>query len=194
VFNPHKWLLVNFDLSAYFVRDVETLLRTFTITPEYLRTAHDPDVANFRDWGIQLGRRFRALKLWFVIRSYGVEGLRSMVRRHVALAREFAGWVEADSEFELLAPAPLGLVCFRYRPTGMADGPALDALNRDLLAQVNASGRVFLTHTALGGRYAIRLAVGQRCTEQEHVEEAWRLVRAAANDLARRPRSDGPVR
>src|SRR4029077_2005818 len=142
VFNPHKWLLVNFDLSAYFVRDVETLLRTFTITPDYLRTAHAPDVANFRDWGIQLGRRFRALKLWFVLRSYGGEGLRSMVRRHVALAREFAWWVEADPEFELLAPASLGLVCFRYRPTGMVDGPALDALNRDLLAQVNASGRV----------------------------------------------------
>jgi len=194
VLNPHKWLLVNFDLTAYFVRDVETLLRTFTITPEFLRTAHDPDVANFRDWGIQLGRRFRALKLWFVIRSYGVEGLRSMVRRHVALAREFAGWVEADSEFELLAPAPLGLVCFRYRPTGMVDGPALDGVNRELLAQVNASGRVFLTHTALGGRYAIRLAVGQRCTEREHVEEAWRLVRAAAHDLAQRPPPDGPAR
>ncbi len=195
VFNPHKWLLVNFDLSAYFVRDVETLLRTFTITPEYLRTAPDPDVANFRDWGIQLGRRFRALKLWFVIRSYGVEGLRSMVRRHVALAREFAGWVEGDPEFELLAPAPLGLVCFRYRPAAMAaDGPELDGLNRKLLAQVNASGRVFLTHTVLGGRYAIRLAVGQRCTEREHVEEAWRLVRAAAHDLARRPPSDAPAR
>src|SRR4029077_17898581 len=195
VFNPHKWLLVNFDLSAYFVRDVETLLRTFTITPEYLRTAHDPDVANFRDWGIQLGRRFRALKLWFVIRSYGVEGLRSMVRRHVALAREFAGWVEADSEFELLAPAPLGLVCFRYRPVAMAvDEPRLDALNREVLARVNSSGRVFLTHTVLGGRYAIRLAVGQRCTEREHVEEAWRLVRAAAHDLAQRPPPDGPGR
>jgi aromatic-L-amino-acid decarboxylase len=195
VFNPHKWLLVNFDLSAYFVRDVETLLRTFTITPEYLRTAHDPDVANFRDWGIQLGRRFRALKLWFVIRSYGVEGLRSMVRRHVALAREFAGWVEVDPEFELLTPAPLGLVCFRYRPAAMAvDEPRLDALNREVLALVNASGRVFLTHTLLGGRYAIRLAVGQRCTEREHVEVAWRLVRAAAHDLARRRPSDGPAR
>jgi len=195
VFNPHKWLLVNFDLSAYFVRDVNTLLRTFTITPEFLRTAHDPDVVNFRDWGIQLGRRFRALKLWFVIRSYGVEGLRSMVRRHVALAGEFAGWVEADSEFELLAPAALGLVCFRYRPAAMAtDGPGLDGLNRKLLARVNASGRVFLTHTVLRGRYAIRLAVGQRCTEREHVEEAWRLVRAAAHDLARQPPSDGPAR
>ncbi len=180
VLNPHKWMLVNFDLSAYFVRDVDTLLRTFTITPEYLRTRHDPDVANFRDWGIQLGRRFRALKLWFVIRSYGVEGLRAVLRRHIALAGEFAGWVSAASDFELLAPAPLGLVCFRYRPAGTAaDDPGLDERNRELLARVNASGRVFLTHTVLGGRYTIRLAVGQRCTEREHVEEAWRLVQQA---------------
>ena len=194
VLNPHKWMLVNFDLSAYFVRDVDTLLRTFTITPEYLRTKHDPDVANFRDWGIQLGRRFRALKLWFVIRSYGVEGLRTVFRRHVALAQEFAGWVSAAADFELLAPAPLGLVCFRYRPAAMAaDDPRLDVLNRELLSRVNASGRVFLTHTVLGGRYTIRLAVGQRCTEREHVEEAWRLVRAAAHDLAPPP-SDGPAR
>jgi aromatic-L-amino-acid decarboxylase len=178
VFNPHKWLLVNFDCSAYFVRDVATLLRTFTITPEYLRTAHDPDVANFRDWGIQLGRRFRALKLWFVIRSYGVEGLRAMLRRHVALAGELAEWIEAASDFELMAPAPLGLVCFRYRPADVApDDPGLDQLNRELLARVNASGRVFLTHTTLGGRYVIRVGIGQRCTDREQVEELWTLVR-----------------
>lgn len=184
VLNPHKWLLVNFDCSAYFVRDVDTLLRTFAITPEFLRTAHDPEVVNFRDWGIPLGRRFRALKLWFVIRSYGVEGLRAMIRRHVALAREFAGWVEAAPDFELLAPAPLGLVCFRYRPAGtQPDDPTLNGLNRELLRRVNASGRVFLTHTVLGGRYTIRLAVGQRCTEREHVVEAWRLVRDAARTL-----------
>ena len=181
VFNPHKWLLVNFHCSAYFVRDVESLLRTFAITPEYLRTAHDSDVVNFRDWGIQLGRRFQALKLWFVIRSYGVDGLGAMIRRHLALGAEFAGWVEAHPDFELLAPAPLGLVCFRYRPTALSgDDPRLTQLNRDLLARVNASGRVFLTHTTLGGRYAIRLAIGQRCTERPQVEEAWRLVRDAA--------------
>jgi aromatic-L-amino-acid decarboxylase len=180
VVNPHKWMLVNFDLSAYFVRDVDTLLRTFTITPEYLRTPYDPEVANFRDWGIQLGRRFRALKLWFVIRSYGVDGLRAVMRRHIGLAREFAGWVSAAPDFELLAPVPLGLVCFRYRPRGASeDDPSLDTLNRELLARVNASGRVFLTHTVLGGRYALRLAVDQRCTEREHVEEAWRLLQAA---------------
>ncbi len=181
VFNPHKWLLVNFDCSAYFVRDVDALLRTFAASPEYLKTAHDAEVVNFRDWGIQLGRRFRALKLWFVIRSYGVEGLRAMLRRHLALAEEFAGWVEAAPEFELLAPVPLGLVCFRRRPAGLApDDPRVDQLNRELLRRVNASGRVFLTHTVLGGRFALRLAVGQRCTQREHVAEAWRLIREAA--------------
>jgi len=181
VFNPHKWLLVNFDCKAYFVRDVPTLLRAFTVSPEYLRTAHDPEVVNFRDWGIQLGRRFRALKLWFVIRSYGVEGLRTMLRRHMALAHELADRIEATPEFELLAPAPLGLVCFRYRPASLApDDARLDQLNRELLARVNASGRVFLTHTTLNGRYAIRLAIGQRGTERDHVEEAWSLVLAAA--------------
>src|SRR3989442_5514651 len=111
VLNPHKWLLTNFDCTAYLVRDPTALLDTFQATPEYLRTAYDADVVNFRDWGIQLGRRFRALKLWFVIRSYGVEGLRALIRRHVALAREFAGWVEADPAFELAAPVPFGLGC-----------------------------------------------------------------------------------
>jgi aromatic-L-amino-acid decarboxylase len=180
VFNPHKWMLVNFDCSAYFVRDPETLLRTFQISPEYLRTAEDASVVNFRDWGIQLGRRFRALKLWFVIRHYGVEGLQALVRRHVGLGHELAATIEATSEFELLAPVPFGLVCFRYHPTGMADGPALDQVNRELLARVNATRRVHLTHTQLGGRYVIRMAIGQRSTGREHVEEAWSLIKAAA--------------
>ena len=180
VFNPHKWMLVNFDCSAYFVRDRETLLRTFQVSPEYLRTAADAEVVNFRDWGIQLGRRFRALKLWFVIRSYGVDGLRAVIRKHVALARELAGWIEAAPDFELMAPVPLGLVCFRYRPRTAGSDAAVDDWNRELLARVNATRRVHLTHTELGGRYVIRMAVGQRRTEREHVEEAWRLVQDAA--------------
>jgi aromatic-L-amino-acid decarboxylase len=183
VFNPHKWLLVNFDCSAYFVRDQETLLRTFRVAPEYLRTDQDSAVVNFRDWGIQLGRRFRALKLWFVIRSYGVEELRAMIRRHVELAQELAGWVEADPDFELMAPVPFGLVCFRYRPDGMTD-PELDDLNRRLLALVNATRRVHLTHTNLGERYVIRMAIGQRGTERQQVEEAWSLIREAAKAVS----------
>ena len=180
VFNPHKWLLTNFDCSAYFVRDVPALLSTFQASPEFLRTAHDAKVVNFRDWGIQLGRRFRALKLWFVIRSYGVSGLREMLRRHIALAAEFRRWVEADHEFEVMAPSPFGLVCFRQRPIGTADGERLDTLNRELLARVNAHGSVFLTHTTLAGRFAIRMAIGQWQTTREDVELAWRLIRQEA--------------
>jgi aromatic-L-amino-acid decarboxylase len=180
VFNPHKWLLTNFDCSAYFVRDVDALLRTFQTSPEYLRTAHDAGVANFRDWGIQLGRRFRALKLWFVIRSYGVEGLREILRRHIALAAEFRGWVASEPDFELLAPSSLGLVTFRHRGPGMADGAALDDHNRRLLAAVNVDGHVYLTHTVLGGRFAIRMAIGQLGTERRHVAHAWELLRREA--------------
>jgi aromatic-L-amino-acid decarboxylase len=183
VLNPHKWLLTNFDCTAYFVRDPAALLGTFQATPEYLRTAYDADVVNFRDWGIQLGRRFRALKLWFVIRSYGVEGLRDLIRRHVGLAREFAGWVEADPEFELAAPVPFGLVCFRWRPPGRTE-EEMDALNARLLAAVNAGRERYLTHTRLGSRYVIRLVVGQRDTGREHVEAAWASVQRAARTLS----------
>jgi aromatic-L-amino-acid decarboxylase len=129
-----------------------------------------------------IGRRFRALKLWFVIRSYGVDGLRAIIRRHVALARTLAGWVEADPEFELMAPVPFGLVCFRWRPAGRSE-EQLDALNARLLTAVNAGRERYLTHTRLGGRYAIRLVVGQRGTEREHVSAAWSSVRAAADAL-----------
>ncbi len=182
VFNPHKWLLTNFDCTAYFVRDPEALLQTFQTSPEYLRTTYDAEVVNFRDWGIQLGRKFRALKLWFVIRSYGVEGLRAMIRRHVALAQEFAGWVEADPDFEVAAPVPLGLVCFRHRAAGQT-GASADAFNEELLARVNATRRVNLSHTRLAGRYVLRLAVGQRSTQREHVAEAWQIIRSAADGV-----------
>jgi aromatic-L-amino-acid decarboxylase len=179
VLNPHKWLLTNFDCTAYYVRDRDALLSTFSLTPEYLRTVHDEQVVNYRDWGIQLGRRFRALKLWFVIRSYGIDGLRSVIRRHVALAADLASWVDDAPSFERMAPVPFGLVCFRYRPPGVPEDQ-LDRLNERLLAAVNATGRVFMTHTRLGGRYAIRLVIGQRATERRHVEEAWGLIREAA--------------
>jgi aromatic-L-amino-acid/L-tryptophan decarboxylase len=182
VLNPHKWLLTNFDCSAYYVRDRDALLSAFSLTPEYLRTAHDDQVVNYRDWGIQLGRRFRALKLWFVIRSYGVEGLRAMIRRHVSLAAELARWVDEAPDFERVAPVPFGLVCFRYRPRGRSEAE-LDSLNERLLAAINATRRVFLTHTRLGGHYVIRLVIGQRTTEREQVEEAWDIIRQAAAQL-----------
>lgn len=180
VVNPHKWLFTNFDCSAYFVRDVPALLATFSADPAYLRTRYDADVANFRDWGIQLGRRFRALKLWWVIRSYGVDGLRALLRKHIALAAEFRAWVEADGRFEVPAPSPFGLVCFRLRAEA-GRGEDADPRNRALLDAVNADGRVFLSGTVLGGRFTLRLAVGQLATERTHVELAWNLVRAAAD-------------
>jgi aromatic-L-amino-acid/L-tryptophan decarboxylase len=182
VFNPHKWLLTNFDCTAYFVRDPDALLRTFQASPEYLRTRYDAEVVNYRDWGIQLGRRFRALKLWFVLRSYGVDGLRAIIRNHVALAQELAGWVSRHPDFELMAPVPFGLVCFRYQPPGKSD-EELDTLNQELMARVNASRRFHLTHTRLAGRYVIRLVIGQRSTGRERVEEAWRTIQAEAEKL-----------
>ncbi len=176
VFNPHKWMLTNFDCSAYFVKDEEALIRTFEIHPEYLKTGQDAVVKNYRDWGIQLGRRFRALKLWFVIRSYGIEGLQQMVREHLRLANLFKSWVKEDDRFELMASVNFSLVCFRQKKEGASE-EELTRLNAALLERVNASGLVFLTHTALKGRYAIRMSIGQRTTTEKHVSLAWKLIR-----------------
>jgi aromatic-L-amino-acid decarboxylase len=180
LFNPHKWMLVNFDCTAYFVRDVDALLRTFSANPEYLRTAHDAEVANYRDWGIQLGRRFRALKLWWVIRSYGVEGLQAVIRSHCAWAAECAGWLAADARFEVVAPVPFALVCFRLRNRAGEADEAADARTRTLLERANATGHVFFTHTVLGGRYTIRMSIGARATERRHVLAAWELLQELA--------------
>ena len=178
VFNPHKWMVTNFDCSAYFVRDPAALVRTFEIHPEYLKTGVDAKVKNYRDWGIQLGRRFRALKLWFVVRSYGVEGLQAMVGEHIRLAGLIKDWVEADSRFELLAPADLALVCFRLNDG--RDETGLNELNHRFLAEINAAGPVFLTHTTLRGKYTLRFVVGQRTTEERHIRGAWDIITAAA--------------
>ena len=183
VFNPHKWMLTNFDCSAYFVKDPAILIRTLEIHPEYLKTGADSQVKNYRDWGIQLGRRFRALKLWFVIRHYGVEGIRRMVRDHVTMAGQFASWVEADPDFEMMAPQQLSLVCFRYNP-GNRTEEQLTLANKALLDKVNRSGEVFLTHTSLKGKYCIRLSVGQRTTTIDHVRKAWRLLRQGGEALS----------
>lgn len=174
VFNPHKWMLTNFDCSAYFVSDPASLIRTFEIHPEYLRTGQDAEVKNFRDWGIQLGRRFRALKLWFVLRSYGVEGLRRMVREHIRLAQYFKERVNEHPLFELMAPVNLSLVCFRLND-GRSEGD-LNIINEELLAMINQTGKVFLTHTTLKGKYVLRMVIGSRTTEEKHVREAWELI------------------
>ncbi len=181
VFNPHKWLLVNFDCSAYYVRDVPALLQACSISPEYLRTAYDAEVVNYRDWGIQLGRRFRALKLWFMLRSYGADGVRDMLRRHLGMARRFREWLEQEPAFEVMAPSPFGLVCFRHRPPGLEDGPALDHHNERLLTRINAARQVHLTHTRLAGNFAIRMAIGQWQTGDRDVALAWQLITEAAS-------------
>jgi len=182
VFNPHKWLFTNFDCSAFFCRDPQTLVRTFAIDPEYLRTAFDSGATNLRDWGLALGRRFRALKLWFVLRSYGVEGLQARLREHLGLAQEFMQWVVADPQFELLAPVPLQTICFRHCPpeVAAAGAEALDRHNAALLQRVNATGQLFMTHTRLRERYCLRLSIGQTETRREHVVAAWRLIRDCA--------------
>ncbi len=180
VFNPHKWMFVNFDCSAFYVKDTTLLINTFAITPEYLRTAEDREVNNYRDWGIQLGRRFRALKLWFVIRSFGVEGIREKLRLHLRIGQWLEDQVKAETDFELLAPVPLNLVCFRYRPKGKYTEQQLNALNEKLLAMLNDSGEMLLTQTKLNGKYTIRLVAGQTETTLDHVQQAWeKIVREA---------------
>ncbi len=178
VFNPHKWMLTNFDCSAFFVRDRAALIGALSIMPDYLRNqaSESGAVIDYRDWQVQLGRRFRALKLWFVIRAYGVSGLQEVVRRHVGLTKEFAGWVEASDDFELAAPVPLNLVCFRHRGG--------DEVNQRLMDKLNASGRLYLTHTRLDDKLTLRLSIGQRGTERRHVEAAWEAMTATASSLS----------
>lgn len=169
-FNPHKWMFTNFDCSCFWVRDRQALIAALAILPEYLRNPATASGAvwDYRDWQIPLGRRFRALKLWFVIRSYGVEGLQREVRRHVALAREFAAGVEADPDFELAAPVPLNLVCFRHRGG--------DAANQTIMDRLNQSGGLYLTHTKLDGRLTLRMSIGGALTQARHVTAAWRRI------------------
>ncbi|MDD5562347.1 MAG: pyridoxal-dependent decarboxylase [Thermoanaerobaculaceae bacterium] len=178
-FNPHKWMFTNFDCDCFWVADRAALVRALSILPEYLRnTATESGaVIDYRDWQVPLGRRFRALKLWFVIRHYGVAGLQHHVRRHVELAQRFAAWVEASPAFELAVRPPLNLVCFRH--------VAGDSFNRELLERLNASGKAYLTHTTLAGRFVLRLCVGQTATEERHVADAWRLIEKEAAELER---------
>ena len=177
-FNPHKWMFTNFDCDCFFVADRSALINTFTVLPEYLRNKETDSgtVFDYRDWHIQLGRRFRSLKLWFVIRHYGVEGLRYHIRQHIKLAQEFATWVKEDPDFELASPTPLNLVCFRHT--------AGDEINQQILEQINLSGKAYLSHTKLNDRYTLRLCVGQTNTKAHHVSQAWNLIKQKAANLA----------
>jgi aromatic-L-amino-acid decarboxylase len=185
VFNPHKWMLTNFDCSAHFVRDPDALVRTLEVLPAFLYTRERGQVIDYRDWSVPLGRRFRALKLWFVIRSYGVEGLGRKIAAHIDLGREFAGWIEAATDFELMAPRSLALVNFRYHPTDV-DSHQLDRLNERLLQTLNDSGELYLTQNRVRDAYALRLSIGQTTTERRHVEAAWKKIRETAHRLNER--------
>jgi aromatic-L-amino-acid/L-tryptophan decarboxylase len=176
-FNPHKWMFTNFDCDVFYVADRKHLIQTLSVLPEYLknRATESGAVIDYRDWQIPLGRRFRSLKLWFVIRHYGVEGLQHHVREHVRLAQEFKKWVEADARFEVVAPAPLNLVCFRLKGE--------DETNQQLMDRLNRSGDLYLTHTKLDGRLTLRLCVAQTNTEERHVKRAWERIKEEAGKL-----------
>jgi aromatic-L-amino-acid decarboxylase len=183
VVNPHKWLFTPFDLSAFFTRRLDTLKAAFSLVPEYLRTSDPASAGNLMDTGIQLGRRFRALKLWMILRYFGADGIRARLNEHIRLARLFADWVDASPGFERVAPVPFSVVCFRALPRTMDDPAAVDAFNSRLLDTVNRTGEVFLSHTRLDGRFVIRLAVGNIRTTERHVARAWELLQGHAREL-----------
>jgi len=175
VTNPHKWLLTPTDCSVFYTRRPETLREAFSLIPEYLRTADDPRAVNLMDYGVPLGRRFRALKLWFVMRYFGREGMADMLRGHVRLAQWLAREVDAEPRFERTAPTPFSVVCLRYKGT--------DEENRRIQEHVNKSGEIFISGTVLNGRFTMRVAIGNRATRKEHVERAWELIREGAERL-----------
>lgn len=182
VVNPHKWLFVPIDCSAAYTRHPEVMRRAFSLTPEYLKTA-ESDATNLMDYGVSLGRRFRALKLWFVLRWFGREGIVEALREHRRLALLFAALVDDAADFERLAPVPFSVVAFRHAPPGVSDPARLDRLNEEVLRRVNASGEVFLSHTRVRDRFAIRVAIGNLRTQESHVLRAWELLRAAADGV-----------
>ena len=185
VFNPHKWMFTNFDCSAYFVKDPAALIRTFEILPEYLKTKEGQRVNNYRDWGIQLGRRFRALKLWFVIRHFGIEGLQEKIRNHITWAQELRKEIEDSADFEMMAPTPLATLCFRYKPRDTDETEKLNRLNADLLERIIQTNRIYMTHTKLDGEYTLRLVIGQTNQTRKQVFQAWSLIRKTANEYDR---------
>jgi aromatic-L-amino-acid/L-tryptophan decarboxylase len=182
VFNPHKWMFTNFDCTAYFVRDAGALIKTFEILPEYLKTRTRGKVNDYRDWGVPLGRRFRALKLWSVIRSYGTEGLRKKVREHINIAARLSEMISKEDDFEILAPVVICVVCFRYVPAGYTEDQ-LNTLNEKLNHQLNDSGKLYLSHTVLNGKYTLRMVTAQTNVTMLHVVKAWEQIRETARSL-----------
>lgn len=179
VTNPHKWLFTPFDLSVLYVKDLELLKQSFTLVAEYLKTTED--VENMMDYGIQLGRRFRSLKLWFVLRYFGQEGLIARIREHCRLANLFKSWIESDENWEMLAPVPFALVCFRACPRDVEN---LDELNEHLMNEINASGLAYLSHTKLNGKFTLRVSIGAIRVEQKHIEKLWKILNETLEKLA----------
>ncbi len=182
VINPHKWMFTPMDLSVYFTRKPEILKQAFSLVPEYLKTKQDDEVENLMDYGIQLGRRFRSLKLWFVIRYFGVDGLAERIKLHIELAKEYAKWIDDEKDFERLAPVPFSTVCFRFNP-GNKSEQELNKLNEKLLEEINASGKIFLSHTKLNGKFVIRLTIGSIRHERKHIVEAWKLIKSCTGKI-----------
>ncbi len=176
VMNPHKWLFVPVDLSAFYTRHPDVLKRAFSLEAEYLKTKEDSEVENYMDYGLQLGRRFRSLKLWLVVRYFGIEGIRRRIRYHIQLAQKLSSWIDAHTDFERMAPVPFSTVCFRVHPEGLNDLEKLNALNAQLLSAVNETRKIFLSHTKLRGQFVIRFAIGNLRTEERHIKNAWQLI------------------
>ena len=191
VINPHKWLFTPIDCSVLYTTRPDTLTGAFSLVPEYLKTQLDGDIRNYMDWGVSLGRRFRALKLWMVLRSFGSQGIAERLAEHIRLAQVFAGWIDDHPEFERMAPAPLSVVCFRARPRTLSSTAStgsetdLDRFNEALLDRLNASGQLYLSHTRLRGRYVLRFAIGNVRTTEEHVTAAWQRIREEADALGK---------
>ncbi len=181
--NPHKWMFVPMDLSAFYTRHPEILKNAFSLIPDYLRTAHDEAVQNYMDYGIALGRRFRALKLWFVLRYFGTDGLVARLREHIRLGQMFAEWIDGHTDFTRMAPTPLSTVCFCATPTGFVNAESLNLINRKLMEAVNRSGKAYITHTMLGDRLVLRFVVSQLKTTEEHVRSAWEVIQAKLREI-----------
>jgi aromatic-L-amino-acid decarboxylase len=176
VINPHKWMFVPVDCSVLYVKEPEILKRAFSLEPEYLKTDVDSEVINYNDYGVQLGRRFRSLKLWFVIKYFGVEGLAGIIKKNIESAKKFKQLILEDPEFELMAPVPFSTICFRYKPAGYSG--SLNELNSNLMEQINKTGKIFLSHTKLNGNFVIRLVVSGIRTEESHVLGAWETIKS----------------
>lgn len=183
VVNPHKWLFVPVDFSILYTSKPEVLKRAFSLVPEYLKTAEDDIVINYMDYGIQLGRRFRSLKFWFVLRYFGIEGLQSRLREHLRLGQLFTKWIDDDPEFERLSPVYFSTVCFRAKPENINDENELNKFNEKLLEKINSTGKVFLVHTKLDGKFTIRLVISGLRTEERHVKLAWDIIREELTKL-----------